>query len=322
MAVPPTGTFTTVDAIGEAEDVADIIYDISPTETPFLTSAKKGTASNVLHQWQTDALASANKDNASAEGMDATTSTASPTVMYSNYCQILQKTPRVSGTLRKVKTYGRADDMSREIVRRGKELKRDLESALLSGNGATAGSATNARKLAGVGAWLWGNVEAIGGSTATTVTMSSGTPVTDVVHASTGAAPTEGNLKTLLEAIWNDGGDPSVVMADGTNKKAISAFSGIATQYRENTGVSQATILGAADLYISDFGEVSIVANRFCDTQSIYALDMDYWSVDYLRSMQTTPLAKTGDSDRSQLLCEVTLMASNPNASGKIYSTT
>ena len=150
-----TGTFTTVDAIGEAEDVADIIYDISPTETPFLTGAKKGTASNVLHQWQTDALASANKDNASAEGMDATTSTASPTVMYSNYCQILQKTPRVSGTLRKVKTYGRADDMSREIVRRGKELKRDLESALLSGNGATAGSATNARKMAGVGAWLW-----------------------------------------------------------------------------------------------------------------------------------------------------------------------
>jgi len=320
MAVPPTGTFTGYAAIGENEDLEQVIYDISPQDTPFMSNISRGKASNVFHEWQTDALASATADNAAADGEDASTSTATPTVRLGNYCQIMTKTPRVSGTLRATSTAGRADEFSYQVAKAGKELKRDIESAFLSNNAATAGSATNARKLAGVGAWLWDNT-VTSGTSSTTVTVTSGAPLT-APTAGTALAATETNLQSLLGLIWDDGGDPTTVMVGRFNKIAFSAFTGVATQYRESKGMKQGTILGASDMYISDFGEVSIVANRFQPVGNAYAFDMDYWEASYLRPMQNTPLAKTGDSDRSQLLTEVTLTARNPSSSGKIYTLT
>lgn len=321
MAIP-TGTLSNFAAIGENEDLEQDIYDISPTETPFMTAIGRGKATNTLHEWQTDALAAASSTNAAIDGDEAATSTATPTVRFGNYCQILQKTPRVTGTLRATSTAGRADEYSYQVAKRAKELKRDLESSLLSGNAGEDGSALTARTMAGAGAWLWDNVQETGaGATATTVTVTSSVPTTAVIQG-TPTAMTESDLSTLLEAIWDDGGDPTAIYCDGTNKKAISGFAGIATLYRD-TGQSkkQASILGAADLYISDFGEVRVYADRFADTNTVYVMDLDYWEVGYLRPMQTNPLAKTGDSDRAQLLCEATLVAKNPSSSGKIYTT-
>lgn len=321
MAIP-TGTLSNFAAIGENEDLEQDIYDISPTETPFMTAIGRGKASNTLHEWQTDALAAASSTNKAIDGDDATTSTATPTVRYGNYCQILQKTPRVTGTLRATSTAGRADEYSYQVAKRAKELKRDLESSLLSGNGGDAGSALTARAMAGAGAWLWDNAVDLAGATSSTVVVSSGVPSAVVIQG-TPVAVTEANLTSVLESIWDDGGDPTAIYCDGTNKKAISGFTGIATLYRD-TGQSkaQASILGAADLYISDFGEVRVYADRFADTNTIYVMDLDFWEVAYLRPMQTNPLAKTGDSDRAQLLCEATLVAKNPSSSGKIYTTT
>lgn len=318
MAVPPTGTFTGFDAIGEREDLADIIYDISPMDTPFMSNIERGSASAVFHEWQTDSLAAASADNAAAEGEDASTSTASPTVRFGNYTQIMDKVPRVSGTLRAVNTAGRRDEFSYQVAKRGRELKRDIEAAFLSLNAATAGSATNARKLAGVASWLWDNQVQKGGA-ATTVTVSSGAPLT-APTAGTAGTYTEGDLKTVLESIWNDGGDVDVVLHDSGDKKTASAFAGIATLYRDSQGAQPATILGAADLYISDWGQVQLVADRFMPGANVYALDLEYWEAAYLRPIQQNPLAKTGDSDRAQLITEVTLCAKEPKASGKIFS--
>lgn len=319
MAVPPTGTFTGFDAIGEREDLADIIYDISPLDTPFMSNISRGKASAVFTEWQTDGLAAASADNAVAEGEDASTSTASPTVRLGNYTQIMTKVPRVSGTLRAVNTAGRRDEYTYQVAKRGKEIKRDIESAFCSNNAAVAGSATNARKLAGLGSWLWDNTVAKGAS-ATTPTVTSGAPTTGPT-AGTAGTFTEDDLKTLLEALWNDGGDPDVVMMDSTDKKLASAFSGIATQYRDNQQTGPAVLIGSADVYVSDWGQVQFVANRFQAAATVFALELDMWEAAYLRPIQQNALAKTGDSDRAQLITEVTLCAKEPKANGKIYTT-
>jgi hypothetical protein len=318
----PTGTFTTFAAIGEREDLSDIIYDISPMDTPFLSNAKRGSASATFHEWQTDSLTAAAL-NAQIEGDDATTNTAVATNRLGNYTQISTKVPRVTGTLQSVSTAGRADEMSYQISKSGRELKRDMETALTGLQIGTAGGAGTARQLAGIGSWLSTN-QAQSGADTTTPATTSGAPATAPTPG-TAAAFSEVQLKACLAAVWNSGGNPGVVMCGSANKQLASAFAGIGTQYRDaqpSGPVAPGSIIGAADIYISDFGQLQIVANRFMSAVNVYALDMDYWSVDYLRPIQTEALSKTGDSDRSMIISEYTLSSLNEAASGKIYTTT
>lgn len=317
MAVP-TGTFQTYTAIGEREDLQDVIYDISPVDTPFMSNVSRGSASQSLHEWQTDSLAAA-ANNAQIEGDDPDADSASATVRYGNYCQLSWKVPRVTGTLRATDTAGRADELSYQTAKRGRELKRDIETALLGTQSGTAGAAASARTLAGVGRWLWDN-QVQTATSATTVTTTSGVPNGTVMSAASASAITETSLKSVIQQTWTDGGDVTLVMCGASDKQTISGFSGIATQYKENN-VGPAAIIGAADVYVSDFGTHYIVANRFMAAGQVYVLDMEYWKVCYLRPIQSTPLAKTGDSDRSMILAEYTLAALNPSASGKVYPT-
>lgn len=316
----PTGTFQTFQAIGVREDLQDDIYDISPMDTPFMSNIGRGSASAVFHEWQTDVLDTASADNATIEGDDATTNTATPSVRLGNYTQIMDKVVRVTHTMRAVDTAGRRDELSYQQSKRGRELKRDIESSFLSNNAATSGAAAAARKLAGAGAWLWTN-QVQQGASATTPTVTSGAPTT-APTAGTTATFTEANLKTLLASIWDAGGDPTVVMVGSHNKQLASSFSGIATLYRDSQGMQPATIVGAADAYVSNFGQLQIVANRFQPAGTAYAFDMEYWEAAYLEPIQSTPLAKTGHSDQTLLYCEVTLCAKNPDSSGKVYTTT
>lgn len=316
----PTGTFQTFAAIGEREDLEDIIYDISPMDTPFMANTKRLRAKNVFHEWQTDALAAASSTNAQIEGDDAVTNTSIPTVRLGNYCQISTKVPRVTGTLRATDTAGRADEMDYQTAKSGREIKRDIESALLGLQAATAGSAASARALAGVACWLWTNNVALGAS-ATTPPVTAGAPTT-APTAGTAATFSEQNLKDVLKECWDSGGDPNVVMVGSWNKTLASAFGGIATQYRDNPQKGPATIIGAADVYVSNFSTVQIVANRFTPAANVYALDMEYWGVAYLRPLQRESLAKTGDSDRAMILAEYTLASHAPGSSGKVYTTT
>lgn len=320
MAVP-AGTFQHYQAKGVREDLADIIYDISPMDTPFMSNVQRDSASQVLHEWQTDELAAATSGNAQVEGDDYTGDTATPSVRYGNYCRISAKVPRVSGTLRAEDTAGRRDELSYQIAKRGRELKRDIESSLLGLQAATAGVAASARVSAGVAVWLFGNhVKASGPTGSTAATVASGVPGTDV-NVGTSAARSafvEADLKTAIQNCWTDGGDPSIVMTTAGNKVQASSFTGIATQYRDNPQMAPAAIIGAADVYVSDFGTHQIVANRFMPSGAAYVLDMEYWSVAYLRPIQQIELAKTGDSDRRLILGEYTLAALAPNSSAMI----
>lgn len=196
----------------------------------------------------------------------------------------------------------------------------DIETALVGTQAASAGGSATARALAGVACWLWdNNVE--NGASATTPTVTSGAPTT-APTSGTALTFTETMLKSAIKQCWDDGGNPNVVMVGSFNKQLASAFAGIATQYRDNQQVGPATIIGSADIYVSDFGQHQIVANRFMPSNQVYVLDLEYWSVAYLRPIQTESLAKTGDSDRTMLLAEYTLVADSPSASAKVYAVT
>ena len=322
MAVP-TGTFQAHSAIGNREDLEDMIWTISPTETPFTSRVSKIKATAVFHEWQTDALDAA-AANAHIEGDDAVTSTATPTVRLRNYCQILQKTPRVSGTQRAVNTAGREDELSYQIMKRMKELKRDLEFACINNQESSAGTAGSPRKLAAVESWLATNKTSVGSGTAQTTPGYSGGTVASPTDSTAAGTFIEQNLKAMIQASYTAGGDPRVVMVNPALKARMSAnFTGLATRFRDVPSRQQAQIIAGADVYVSDFGVHSIVPNRFMrgtdtTTSTCLVLDMDYWALAQLRTLKQTELAKTGDSDRRQMLMEVTLVSRNQAASAKI----
>lgn len=289
-----------------------------------MSNVARGKATAHLHEWQTDAMASASSSNAHIEGDDATTNTVVPTARFANYTQILTKVPRVSKTQREVSTAGRRDELSYQIAKMGREIKRDLEASLTSRNKAAAGDSASAATMAGLGAWLFGNVvKPTANSSGTTAIITSGAPTT-AVSAGTAGTFIESDLKSCIKLCWDDGGDPGVVMVGAFNKMQASGFSGIGTQYRDvqPSAVAPGSIVGAADLYVSDFGTHQIVANRFQNANEVYVLDLEYWSVDFLYPFTQEPLAKTGLSDRVLISTQVTLAALNPNASGKVFNVT
>jgi hypothetical protein len=315
MAVP-TGTFVSYSAVGVKEDLANIIYDISPTETPFLTNAKRGRTTQKYTEWQTDSLTAAT-NVPRIEGDDAVGMTASPTTRWANYCQIMWKVPVVAGTLDVSEKAGRGSELQYQILKRSRELKRDMEYTLLGNQGATAGAIDGARKLAGVGPWLFGNNVAVV-TNYSTAPVTSGAPLVDVLTTTSVSALVSSRLNSAIAAAWEDGGDASLVLVNASLKQAISGFTGIATQYRDNPQVGPGVIIGSADTYVSDFGTHYIVADRFMPANNVYCLDMDYWEVAYLRPMQTVELAKTGDAEKRLVLTEFTLKALNPDASAKV----
>ena len=317
MAVP-TGTYQTFQAIGNREDLEDIIWNISPMETPFQNRIAKGKAKATYHEWQTDALDAA-AANIQVQGDDAATNTATPTVRLRNYCQILSKTARVSGTQEAVDKAGRASEMAYQVKKRMQELKRDLEYALVRNQQSTSGTASVGASMAGLESWIATNVTSMGlGSGFSTPGYSGGTVLAPYDATARGSL-TESALKSVIAAAWTQGGDPSVLMVGPLTKQKIStAFSGVATRYREVKSASQAQVISGVDLYVSDFGEHQIIPNRFMRDQNVLCLDLEYWELAQLRPIQSYELAKTGDSERRQILMECTLVARNEKASGKV----
>jgi hypothetical protein len=306
-------TFTAHTAIGQREDLTDIIYDISPTETPFMSSIGKTKATAVYHEWQTDSLAAATTANAAIEGADATSATLAPTVRLGNYTQIIQKTVQVSGTLDTVNKAGRKSEKAYQLAKASSELKRDLETILLANQGRSAGTSTVARKLGSILSWIKTNSDkASDGSDPATIGVSTRTDGTVRTF-------TEALLKTVVSEVFVSGGSPKILMVGAAGKQKVSSFAGIAAQRYMAPGNTPTTIIGAADVYMSDFGTMSVVPNRFMRTRDALVLDPEYAALAYLRPFQTNDLAKTGDSENTQLLAEVTLEVKNEAAHGGIY---
>jgi hypothetical protein len=322
----PAGTFQTYQAIGNREDLENAIYDISPTETPFMTMCKRVSASAVIHEWQRDSLEAANTSNAAVEGDDAASGTSTPTTRLKNYCQISTKVARVSGTQNAVNSAGRKREMAYQLMKRSAELKRDMESILTGNHASAAGSASVARTTAGAESWLTQYVNEGTGTTASTAGFVTSTGLV--------SAPTDGStdkvgtfevdsLKSIIRTCWTSGGSPKVIMVGPFNKQKVSSFTGIATLYREASSTAQGTrIVGAADVYVSDFGEHRVVPNRFQRDRTALVLDMDYWAVGYLRKFENNQLSKTGDSESRQIVTEYALVCRNELASGKVVELT
>jgi hypothetical protein len=311
MAVSATNTYT---AAGLAEDFEDIIANITPADTPLFSMAKKVKATGKYHQWQTDALAAA-AANKQLEGDDATFATAAATTVLGNYCQIARKTVQISGTYDAVKKYGRKSELAYQLTKRGKELRRDVEFALVRNAASDDGSAGTARGSAGFESWIKGNnIKSNTGQT--TPGFSTG-----IVAAPTdGTATTflESDLKLALAAAWTDGGDPSVIMMSVLNKGRFDAFSGIATKTLDVTSGTQADIIGAADVYTSSFGNHKVVLNRYMRDAAVLCIDPDYVSVATLRPIAQEELAKTGDSEKRMITWEGCLVVNNLDAHAKI----
>jgi len=306
-------TFQTYQSIGNREDLTDVIYNISPTDTPFMSSVGKTKATAVYHEWQTDALAAAVANNAAVEGADATSLTVTPTARVGNRTQISTKTVQIAGTQESVDKAGRKSEKAYQLAKASSELKRDMEKTLLSNNVAAAGNSSTARTLGGLQAWLGTNAVLGSGGTA-------GSGGTTARVSGTDAAFTEAMLKSAVKQAFVQGGNPSVLMVTPTQKQVVSGFAGIAEQRYQAPSNAPTTIVGAADVYLSDFGTLSVVPNRFMTADSddngevAFVLDPEYAAVAYLRPFQTNELAKTGDSEKTQLLVEYTLEVKNEKA--------
>jgi len=304
--------YNAYDAVGQREDLTDVIYNISPTETPFMSSIGKTKATAVYHEWQTDSLAAATTNNAAVEGADASDATLSPTTRLGNYTQILQKTIKVSGTLDTVNKAGRKSEKAYQLAKASQELKRDLETILLSNQGRDTGSTnSSARKMGSLLSWI---------KTNSSVQTNGGDPTTIGVSARTDGNTrtfTETLLKEVVAEVFTSGGSPKILMVGALGKQKVSSFSGLAaTRYNIAGSAAPATIVGAADVYVSDFGNMSVVPNRFMRTRDALILDPEYAALAYLRPFQTNELAKAGDADKTQVLVEVTLEVKNEAAHG------
>jgi hypothetical protein len=313
----PTNTFATYESVGNREDLSDVIYRIDPTDTPFMTGIERAKANAVNHEWQTQALAAANSANAQLEGDDAVADVVTPTVRLGNICQISRKVPQVTGTQQAVEHAGRDDEMAYQEMLKGLELKRDMEAILCGTNQAKiTGADATARKTASVLSWIKSNSAkgASGNDPAAADGTGSRTDGTQRVF-------TEANLKSVLQSIWINGGKPDTVMVGGFNKQVFSTFTGRASPIEDTKNKK---ITAAVDVYESDFGTLKLVPNRFSRARDVLVLQIDMWAIAYLngRRLVSMPLAKTGDSDRRELLSEYALEARNEKASGGVFDNT
>jgi hypothetical protein len=295
--------FKTYDATAIREDLSDVIYDISPTDTPFMSSiAGKGSVSNTLFEWQTEALAAAVINNYNVEGADAGTAATTVTARVTNQTQISKKVVEVSGSHEAVNNAGKKSELAHQLAKASKELKRDMEGSLLANNAAETGDATTARETRGAAHFITTNV-------------------TDAGTSGTHAAMVEADILAAAEAVWTAGGEASTILLGATNKKLITAMSGRADAVR-TVADNNMTIQNSVDIYVSDFGTYNIVMDRFCDQDVVYFLDHDMWSVDYLRDFQTVDIARAGDGEKKMLLVEYGLRCGNEAANAKIRYTT
>jgi hypothetical protein len=304
-------------AIGAREDLTDVIYDISPTDTPIMSTIGKTKATSVTHEWQTDSLAAATTANALVEGASASEGTITPTTRLANLTQIVGKTVMVSGTLLASDLAGRKSEMAYQLAKASAEMKRDIETIITANQGQTAGSSgSTARKMGSLLSYIKTN------------TSKNGTSVTGVDPTTLGVSTrtdgttrafTETILKDVIAKVFASGGTPSALFVSPAQKQVVSAFTGLAAQRYQVPTSGQATILAGADLYQSDFGVLQIVPNRFMRTRDALILDPEYAALAYLRPFQTNDIAKVGDADKKQILAELTLEVRNEAAHGGAF---
>lgn len=310
----PSNTLTSFSAGGNREDLSNIIYDVSPSETPFLSAIPKTKATGTKHEWQIHTLTAASGSNAVLEGDDATTDASTVTTRLYNYRQISDKVARVTGTQEAVDKAGRRSEMAFQMEKRMKELKTDVETTLLQNVASTVGNATTAPKSAGLQAFVKTNT-----SIAADATASAGNG-TDIHTDGTARAFQESFVETVLASAWTNGGMPTMGILNAFQKRKFAAFSGSSS--KQSNG-DKKVVTNSVDIYIDPLGnEVRLVPCRQCPTDVVFFVDPEHVKFATLRDFKTHDLAKTGDSERKQILVEYTLEVCNEKAHAGIYDLT
>ena len=294
-----TGNLTTYDQVGKKEDFESVIYDITPTLTPFLSSIGTTTASATLHEWMQDSLASVGS-NILIEGADAGAASTVTQVVKNANTQIFGKVVQVSGTAEAIGLHARTSDLANAIAKAGKELKRDIEHSFVGlTQSGTAGTSSAGRQLTSAANQI---------SSTTTNTAGSNRTLTESL------------VLDVLEKTYNEGAEPNQIQVTPSHSLIVAGFAASSGRNRDFGNGSRIT--NVVDIYVSPFGEVSVLPNRFMQANTALVLDTEYWSRAVLRPMQTIQLSRTGDSEKRQMLTELTLVCESDIASGKITALT
>ena len=319
----PSNTRVTYGAIGIREDLSNIIYNISPTETPFLSGCGRETADNTYFEWQTDALTAA-AANRATEGDDPASTAVSEPTRVGNYTQISVKAVQTSGTAEAVDFAGRKSSQAYQLAKRAKEMKRDMEKMLMdnvaqsAGAGPSPGPAT-ARATGGLGSWVATNYHTLGGAPSPPGlgSASAGTGTNTASDATSTGTLTEAGMKTVIKECFDSGGTPDTILVGSANKQVISALTQTVSSLRTDANrQAPAHVVASVDVYVSDFGSFKIIPDRFQRARDCWFIDFDFWAVAYLRPFQTESLAKTGDSIKQMIIAEYGLMSKNQAANG------
>ena len=322
MAVPGN-TRLTFGGVQIREDLSNIIYNISPMDTPFMNGCGKGTASNTLFEWQKDDLAAA-AANRKFEGDDPASLAVVEPVKLTNQTQISEKAVQTSGTAEAVDWAGRKSSQAYQLAKRAKEIKRDMELMLTGETVKAAGAAGVARATGACMTWMGtaaiGTSNLVDGSAAGVGIVNAGTGTSVAAPAGVDVVLTMTFLNNCVERIFNAGGSPDVIMCDSALKVKMSSLAGstVADIVTNHDKTSPASAINSVDVIVTDFGTFKIVPNRFCLANQLYVLDYDFWSIDYLRPFQTETLAKTGDSIKQMMIAEYGLRGKNGQASGAV----
>ena len=311
----PTNTFDSYDAVGIREDLEDVIYDISPSETPFYTACSKVKASNTYHEWQTDSLRSS-AANAHIEGDDTVADSRSATTRLGNYTQIFKNAVVIPGTDMSLNKAGRAKEMAYQVLKIAKEQKLDIEKALFDNNARVAGNSTTARELAGAPAWLITNVNFQSGNSGANPTGDGTDARTD---DGTPTAFSQTKFDDVMQKIWVSGGKPDVCYLSSFQMDVALGFTGNNNQ--RNT-VSGGKVENYMQVYVTPWGTVEFKPTRENRGRDVFVMQSDMWAVGVSRATKNEPLAKTGDNEKRQVVTELTLVCKNEAASGGIFDNT
>ena len=249
---------------------------------------------------------------------------------FGSFLQISSKTFLVSDSLEAVSKAGRKSEVARGAIVKMRELKRDMETRACQSGISTAGGAGTGRSTAGMEAWIGDATASAGGAShvvlstttasASTPPITSGTPGTAITDGTTTAAFTAASLGYALQGAWEEGGDPSVILVTARQKAAVDGFAGIATRFVDVDKSAQASIIGAANLYVSDFGRHQVILNRYGRDSVALCIDPSMWALRYLRKPLKRELARTGDGKKYQIITEWALVARNNLANSKVVA--
>lgn len=311
----PVNTLSSYDVRGIREDLQDVIYDISPEETPFYTKCAKAKASNTYHEWQTDALRSS-ADNAHIEGDETVAEARGVTTRLGSYTQIFKNAVVIPGTDMSLNKAGRAKEMAYQVLKIAKEQKLDIEKALFANQARSVGSDTTARRLAGLGAWVTTNTRGVGGGGADptgdgTVARTDGTQ----------SAFSQTNFDLAMQDIWAAGGKPDTVYLSAFQMNVALGFTGNNNQ-RSNVTAESEKVIKHMSVYVTPWGTIEFVPVRENRSRDVWILQDDMWAVGVLRATKNEELSKTGDNERRQVITELTLISKNEKASGAVVDCT